>query len=229
MSWAVKSEGCRLFTGLIETVGRVENITHNGSGAELTVDIGKLSVSLGDSLAVNGVCLTADDIKGSRIRMSVMPETVRLTNLGALHAGDEVNLERALCLGKPLGGHFVSGHIDAIGEITELKTEGNALLVTVAVPAELMSMIAVKGSITVEGISLTVVAVRGNCFTVSLVGYTKQVTTMKKPVTGRRVNVEVDILARYIKRLLEVDSKLKQDKSALPEQTPSLLEEWLKA
>ena len=227
MPWAAESEGCGLFTGLIEAVGRVESIRRKGAGAELTVDIGKLSVSPGDSLAVNGACLTVDVIKGSRVKMSLMPETVRLTNLGALHAGDEVNLERALCLGKPLGGHFVSGHIDAAGEIAELKAEDDALLVRVALPAELMPMIAVKGSITVEGISLTVVAVKGNCFTVSLVEYTRQVTTMKKPVVGRRVNVEVDILARYTKRLLEADPKPRPDKGALSEQRPGLLEEWL--
>ncbi|MDD3925520.1 MAG: riboflavin synthase [bacterium] len=217
-----------MFTGLIETVGRVEMIKQSGSGAELVVDAGGLSLSLGDSLAVNGVCLTAESITGSRVRMSVMPETMRLTNLGKLGSGDDVNLERALSLGKPLGGHLVSGHVDAAGKITGFKAADNALLVTVEAPAGLMPLIAVKGSVAVDGISLTVVSVDDNRFTVSLVGHTRRATTMRSPGIGRIVNVEADMLARYVKRLLESGScPQPQPYEVAAEGKESALEAWL--
>jgi riboflavin synthase len=154
-------------------------------------------------VAVNGVCLTITQLTEAGFHADVLPETLGRTTLGALHAGDAVNLERALALGEPLGGHLMTGHVDATGVVTALRDDGNARWVTIDSPASLMTMIAEKGSVAVDGISLTVVDVFAGAFTVSLIPHTMANTTAGGWTVGSHVNLEVDLVARYVRRALQ--------------------------
>jgi riboflavin synthase len=156
---------------------------------------------LGDSIAVNGVCLTVIDIGGNRLTFETMPETLKRTNLGLLRKGDDVNLERALAAGGRMGGHFVQGHVDGTGQILSLTAEGNATIAKFKAPKELMRYIVEKGFIAVDGTSLTVVDCGSDSFSVSLVGYTKQNTVLGSKKVSDMVNIEVDILAKYVENL----------------------------
>lgn len=193
-----------MFTGIIEEQGTVKDI-RLGASPLLVIDGGPLTAGLkeGDSVAVNGVCLTALDIQGGVFRADVMPETLRKTDLGSLKRGDEVNLELALRVGDRLGGHMVSGHVDTVGKIVKEKREKNARVVSIGLPDEFLEYIAPKGSVAVDGISLTVVDVTPAAFSVSLIPHTLDVTTLGKKRPGSPVNIEVDMTARYVKRLLE--------------------------
>lgn len=193
-----------MFTGIIEEQGTVKDI-RLGASPLLVIDGGPLTAGLkeGDSVAVNGVCLTALDIQGGVFRADVMPETLRKTDLGSLKRGDEVNLELALRVGDRLGGHMVSGHVDTVGKIVKEKREKNARVVSIGLPDEFLEYIAPKGSVAVDGISLTVVDVTPAAFSVSLIPHTLDVTTLGKKRSGSPVNIEVDMTARYVKRLLE--------------------------
>ncbi len=161
---------------------------------------------LGDSIAVNGVCLTVTGLYDDGFTADVMPETLRRSNLGMLKSGDQVNLERAMAADGRFGGHIVSGHIDGTGEIVSLRNEGNAVWVRVRAKEEILELIVEKGSITIDGISLTVAALGTDHFEVSIIPHTGQQTTLLKKKPGDKVNLENDIIGKYVRRLMGKDS-----------------------
>lgn len=191
-----------MFTGLVEATGVVESIQLNPEGGA-RLAIRAFPMQVGESLAVNGVCLTVQQVEGDRLFFDAVPETLRRTNLGDLQVGDLVNLERPLTPQSRIGGHFVQGHIDTTARLLEVREEGNArvLKFQLADP-QYMRYIVPKGSIAVDGISLTVVDVGEDWFTVWIVPHTWQVTNLQHKSVGARVNIETDILARYVERLL---------------------------
>ncbi|RMG50920.1 MAG: riboflavin synthase [Gammaproteobacteria bacterium] len=194
-----------MFTGIIQAVGTVRRMDRQGDAARLCIDTGRLDMSEvkpGDSIAVNGVCLTAVTLDASGFCADVSMETLGLTTLGDLRAGMEVNLEPALTPGTRLGGHLVSGHVDGVGRIIERRDVHKAVEFMVEAPAELARYIAHKGSITVDGVSLTVNEVSGNRFRLTIVPHTLAETTIRHYRPGTRVNLEVDLIARYLERLL---------------------------
>jgi riboflavin synthase len=188
-----------MFTGIVEEIGKVRA----ASTGQLTVYAQKVlgETKLGDSVAVNGVCLTVTALSTDSFSADVMPETLRRTNLGTLRAGDEVNLERPLAIGGRFGGHFVQGHIDGVGRLRSVAPEGEALLLGFETVQEIMRYIVEKGFIAVDGVSLTVVQYKSDSFNVSLVGYTRENTILGNRRPGDMVNLEVDILAKYVARL----------------------------
>ena len=189
-----------MFTGIIEEVGSFEGF----AGGEISVGA-HLVVSdahIGDSIAVNGICLTVTHFDAHGFRADVMPETVRRTSLAGLVRGAQLNLERALLPTTRMGGHFVSGHIDGLGRIARIREEGNAILMTVAADAEILRGIVEKGSVALDGISLTVARVGTADFTVSLIPHTHTVTNLGTKHTGSPINIETDILGKYALKLL---------------------------
>ena len=182
-----------MFTGIVEEIGTVRAIRTGKSGALLEIEASKVleGTAVGDSIAVNGVCLTVTPGHGS-FTADAMPETLRRTSLGSLSVGSKVNLERAMLCGGRFGGHIVSGHVDACGRVVALEKDGIALLMRVSVPGNVLKYIAEKGSVTLDGDS----------FTVSLIPHTMASTTLHRLRVGSPVNVEVDMLARYVERLL---------------------------
>ena len=194
-----------MFTGIIQAIGEVAALEQRGGDVRLRIRSGKLDlgdVSLGDSIAVNGVCLTAVELPGDGFVADVSRETLSLTSLGQLQTGSPVNLEKALTLATRLGGHLVSGHVDGLGTVLERHDDARSVRFTIEAPAELARYIAHKGSITVDGTSLTVNAVDGRKFELNIVPHTLQETIMDGYVAGRQVNLEVDLVARYLERLL---------------------------
>ncbi|MGI9859845.1 riboflavin synthase [Moorella naiadis] len=193
-----------MFTGLVEEIGTVRDIATVSQGARLTITAGKVLAGTrrGDSIAVNGACLTVVDLTPASLVAEVMAETLRVTTLGSLRVGDRVNLERALQLGERLGGHLVSGHIDGVGEIKARQQLGIAWELTLAVPVGLTRYIAPKGSLAVDGTSLTVIGIAGNQVTIGLIPHTAGNTILGSKGPGDKVNIEVDLLARYLERLL---------------------------
>ena len=189
-----------MFTGIIEEVGTFAGLSGGNIsvGARLVVS----DVHVGDSIAVNGICLTVTSFDARGFRAAVMPETLRRTSLAGLTHGAPLNLERALLPTTRLGGHFVSGHIDGVGEIRELREEGNAILMTVAADDEILRGIVEKGSVALDGISLTVAAVSTRDFTVSLIPHTRTVTNLGAKRVGSPLNIETDILGKYALKLL---------------------------
>lgn len=191
-----------MFTGLIEAVGQVValELLPEG-GARLTIEA--FAMEVGESLAINGVCLTVQEAEGNRLRFELVPETLRRTNLGALKPGDRVNLERPLTPQSRIGGHFVQGHIDTTARLVEIRQEGNAHVLRLQLTEPFyMRYIVPKGSIAVDGISLTVVEVGEDWFTVWIVPHTWQATNLATRQIGDSLNIETDILARYVERLL---------------------------
>ncbi len=195
-----------MFTGIILAIGSVADIQARGGDYRLTINTGKLSLSdaqLGDSIAVNGVCLTAVELGEHYFVADVSNETLSRTSLKSLKLGTPVNLELALTPNTRMGGHIVSGHVDGLGKILEKTPDGRSIRLSFAVPDHLSRYIAEKGSITINGISLTVNSVSGNTFSVNIVPHTLQETTLGTSHPGDEVNLEVDILARYLERLLQ--------------------------
>ncbi len=197
-----------MFTGIIKCMGIVEDVRMSegeGSAMTLTVDIKEIAarVGVGDSIAVNGVCLTVVALEGSRARFNLVGETIARTNLGMLKRGDSVNLEPSLRVGDSIDGHFVLGHVDGIGRIVERREERDQVIMSIEVSNALMRYIAVKGSIAVDGVSLTVTSIKDNRFSVALIPHTLQVTTLGRKREGDTVNIEVDMIARYLANLLE--------------------------
>jgi riboflavin synthase len=192
-----------MFTGLVETTALVRRVEPDSDGARLEVET-PLAAELkqGDSIAVNGVCLTAVDPDGERFKADVMAETLRRSSLGPLAAGDSVNLELPLRASDRLGGHMVQGHVDGTGTVADVRQEGFARLVRIDAPAELLRYVVEKGSIAVDGVSLTVAEVDGGSFTVSLIPETLERTTLGLAAPGRLVNLEVDVLAKYVEKLV---------------------------
>jgi riboflavin synthase len=193
-----------MFTGLVETPGTVHRIQPAGHGRRLSLSAPSLTegTQIGDSVAVNGACLTVVEIAGDTLAFEAGPETLAKTNLGELKAGDRVNLERSLRLGDRLGGHLVQGHVDGIGHIAERRREGEWEVVWFACPSALAEQMVPKGSVTVDGISLTLVDVSSDRFSVALIPHTLAVTTLGFKGPGDSVNLETDILAKYVWKCL---------------------------
>ncbi len=194
-----------MFTGIIQAIGKVTGIKDQGGDIRLGIDTGKLDLSdvaLGDSIAVNGVCLTAVELPGNGFMADVSGETLSLTSLGNLKSGSPVNLEKALTLATRLGGHLVSGHVDGLGTVISRQEDARSVRFVIEALAELAKYIVHKGSITVDGTSLTVNGVDGARFELNIVPHTLQETIMATYQPGSRVNLEVDLIARYLERLL---------------------------
>jgi riboflavin synthase len=194
-----------MFTGIIQAVGRIAALQPRDGDLRLVINTGSLpmaDVNPGDSIAVSGVCLTVVDKSSDGFSADVSGETLRCTLIGSLAVSDAVNLEKALTLETRLGGHLVSGHVDGIGTVTARKEDSRSVQFTVQAPAQLARYIAVKGSICVDGVSLTVNAVDGADFELNIVPHTLAATTLHAYRPGRQVNLEVDLVARYLERLL---------------------------
>jgi len=197
-----------MFTGIIQTIGRIESLQHKNSDIRVGIEIGKLSIdeiAQGDSVAVSGVCLTVVEKTGHGFIADVSGETLSCTVAGEWKVGSTVNLELALTPETRLGGHLVSGHVDGVGEVVKRWSDGRSERFVIRAPASLARYIAAKGSICVDGISLTVNVVNGADFELNIIPHTLLETTMGDFKPGRKVNLEVDIIARYLERLLLVD------------------------
>jgi riboflavin synthase len=194
-----------VFSGLVKGVGRIAARTDLGKDQRFVVEQGNAalgSIAIGASIAVNGVCLTAVAVEGDRFSVDVSGETLAVTTLGGLVVGSRVNLEPPLKAGDPLDGHIVSGHVDGVGEVVAVEPAGSSRRVTVEVPQRLARYIAAKGSVAIDGVSLTVNAVSGSRFEVNIIPHTQAVTVIGEYRPGRAVNIEVDLIARYLERLL---------------------------
>jgi riboflavin synthase len=193
-----------MFTGIVREIGRVVAADGGAEGLTLVVEAPETasSTAIGDSVAIDGVCLTADAVDGPRLRFHAVVETLRRTTLGGLAAGAGVNLEPALRAGEPLGGHLVQGHVDGLGKVAAVEAEGEGLRVVVEAPPEILKYCVEKGSITLEGVSLTIAELHDDAFAVALVPHTLTATTLGELAIGRAVNLEVDVLAKYVERLV---------------------------
>jgi riboflavin synthase len=192
-----------MFTGLVEAIGRIERIERRSKGSRISVRAGRLPlarVRVGDSICVQGACLTVVGKRGKMLQFDVSQETLACTT--GLQGPGTVNLERSLRLGDPLGGHLVTGHVDGVGEVASFERAGESVLLQVRVPKALMRFVARKGSISVDGVSLTVNRVRGQVADINLIPHTLRVTTLGRLAKGAKVNLEVDLVARYVERML---------------------------
>jgi riboflavin synthase len=198
-----------MFTGIVEARGKVIQVEPRGRAIQLTLEIppGLTGMNLGDSISVSGACLTVVDQREDRIVVDVSQETLEHTLLGEVRAGDSVNLERPLRLSDRLGGHIVTGHVDGIGIVTEIGREGEFIRARIRIPGNLSQYVVERGSIAIDGISLTVNGCRGNEIQLTLIPFTLQKTTLLGKRRGDRVNVETDLLAKYVERLLDPKRK----------------------
>ena len=194
-----------MFTGIIEEVGNATSVQPKS----LTIEAGEIiqGTKVGDSININGACLTVTSLDANSFSVDIMPETIKRTNLGLLRIGDKVNLERALVLGGRLGGHLVQGYIDDIWKVASITREGEAMLMRFEAPPEVMRYVVEKGFIAVDGISLTVVSRNSNAFEVSVVDYTRRHTNLGERRVGDTVNLEVDIIAKYVEVLGQGSTK----------------------
>ena len=202
-----------MFTGIVEEIGNVLSVRGASSGAYLEISAQKIleDAHLGDSIAVNGVCLTISKLKSSSFCADVMPETLSRSNLGTLTSGQKVNLERAIKANGRFGGHFVSGHIDTCTKLIQIKKDSNAIWFVIELKSILTPYVVEKGSICVNGISLTVAKVEGNCIYVSLIPHTVQNTNLQYAKIGDMLNIECDILAKYTEKLLLANAGIDND------------------
>lgn len=193
-----------MFTGIVEELGTVKQVVSGSAWGQIEIAGQKVleGTKLGDSIAVNGVCLTVTNLRSDSFTADVMAETMRRSNLGSLKKGDQVNLERAMAADGRFGGHMVSGHIDGTGVISQMKQEGNAVWVTVDTSEDLMRLIVEKGSIAIDGISLTVAKEMPGAFQVSIIPHTGEETTLLKKKTGAVVNLENDMIGKYVEKLM---------------------------
>jgi riboflavin synthase len=193
-----------MFTGLVETMGEVCQLAPEGAGLRLTLAVPLYAdeTHLGDSIAVNGACLTVVEMAGERFTFQLAPETLRRTNLGQLRMGSQVNLERSLRVGDRLGGHWMQGHVDGMGQLRERRADGDWTILWFSCPPELTRYMVPKGSIAVDGVSLTLVDVQEEAFSVALIPHTLAVTTLGRMQPGEPINLENDILAKYVEKLL---------------------------
>ena len=213
-----------MFTGIIEEIGEIKNIKHGSKSEILTIkgSIVTKDSKVGDSIAVNGVCLTATSITGDTFTADVMAETMRRSSLGSLKQGSKVNLERAMQLGGRFGGHIVSGHIDGTGTIVSMKREANAVWVEISADSKILKLIIEKGSIAIDGISLTVAYVDDKVFKVSVIPHTASETTLLMKKVGDIVNLENDTIGKYVEKLLQPfneQSTRKNDKKSVSLET----------
>lgn len=215
-----------IFTGIIEELGVVKSIAINGASGCITIKAKKVleGTQLGDSIAVNGTCLTVTSINSDGFSADVMAETVKRTSLSQVGKGDLVNLERVMILNGRFGGHIVSGHIDGTGTITKYTKEENAIWVTIKAPDEILDLIVEKGSICIDGISLTVATVSDQDFQVSIIPHTAKETTLIHKKVGSLVNLENDIVGKYIKKLMENNQEEQAKKAS--GLTMEMLEEY---
>lgn len=204
-----------MFTGLVEELGKVKSISRGQKSVRLTINALKIltDVKLGDSIAVNGTCLTVVDYSDKFFTADVMPETVDKTVLAKLRPGDTVNLERTMRLGDRFGGHIVSGHIDGMGIISGMTKDDNAVIIRIEAGQEVMRYIIKKGSVAIDGISLTVVECTEEWFTVSLIPHTASMTTLGIKKIGDPVNLETDVIGKYVEKLLGINYKDNADKA----------------
>jgi riboflavin synthase len=193
-----------MFTGIVEELGRVKNIIRGSRSIKLSIECVKIldDVKIGDSIAVNGICLTVTDLGGNWFTADVMPETMRKTSLDKLTMSDRVNLERALRLSDRLGGHLVSGHIDGTGTMIGRVEEDNAIWLTIGASESILKYIVMKGSVALDGTSLTVAHVEGESFKVSLIPHTAGVTTLGSKKVGDVINIECDVIGKYVEKLI---------------------------
>ena len=193
-----------MFTGLVEGTGRVISVEEDGM-AQLAINVGHLAVGIGmgDSVSVNGACLTVNEMQGDILVFYAMPETLRRTALGDLAEGDLINLERAMTPETRFGGHIVQGHVDGVGEVLAVQPEGGAEIWEFSAPVDVLKYAVGKGSVCVDGISLTIVSLKENSFTVSILPHTKEATNLRDLSVGDRVNLEADVIGKYVERLLE--------------------------
>ena len=196
-----------MFTGIIEETGTVKEVVSAGSKGEIALSAKTVleGTKIGDSISVNGVCLTVIRMDSSGFTADVMPETLRRSNLGSLRRGDKVNLERAMAADGRFGGPIVSGHIDGCGTITEYRKESNATWVRISAAKEILNLIVEKGSIAIDGISLTVAAVSNTDFQVSIIPHTGEETTLLNKKAGDMVNLENDIIGKYVQKLMTIE------------------------
>lgn len=201
-----------MFTGIVQATGKIEVVDLQAGEACIRFSCGELqtsSLAPGDSIAVNGVCLTIRDISGGNITVDVSAQTLSCTTLATIQQGAHINLEKSLLPTTPLSGHFVSGHVDGVGVINSIIDEGGSVRMRIAIPARLARYIAMKGSVCVDGVSLTVNQIQDLEFDVNIIPHTREVTILDEYEVGTRVNIEVDIIARYLERLL--NSATEQD------------------
>ncbi|OFW53430.1 MAG: riboflavin synthase subunit alpha [Actinobacteria bacterium RBG_16_67_10] len=193
-----------MFTGIVRELGTVVSALDRGADRVLAVHAPDTAArtNVGDSVAVNGCCLTADAVDGDRITFHAVSETLARTTLGSLQADDRINLEAALRAGEPLGGHYVQGHVDGVGRVQSVEAEGEGLRVFVEVPDDVLRYCVEKGSVTVDGVSLTIAEVASDAFGVALVPHTLEATTLSELEPGQEVNIEADVLAKYVERAL---------------------------
>ena len=194
-----------MFTGIIEETGQVDQIIHGSLSCRIRISADRIfsDLKLGDSVAVNGVCLTAAEISASTFTADVMAETMRRTGLGRLVPGSRVNLERAMPANGRFGGHIVSGHIDGTGTILSMRREDNAVWIRIAADAQIMRYVVEKGSVALDGISLTVAEAEKGCFAVSVIPHTAMNTTLLDKKNGDSINIECDIIGKYVERMLK--------------------------
>ena len=193
-----------MFTGIVREVGRVVEVDAGDAGATLKIEAPETAArtAVGDSVAIGGVCLTAESVDGETMRFHAVPETLSRSTLGGLQAGDGVNVEPALRAGEPLGGHIVQGHVDGLGSVRAVEQEGEGVRMSFDAPPELLAYLVEKGSVTVDGVSLTVAGLEDDVFAVALIPHTLSVTTLGALAPGAQVNLEVDVLAKYVERLV---------------------------
>ncbi|MBP8594095.1 MAG: riboflavin synthase [Ruminococcus sp.] len=194
-----------MFTGLIEETGKVSSLRRGGNSSFIRIQAEKVleGTVTGDSIAVNGVCLTVTEMGGGWFQADVMNETLARSSLGSLKPGDPVNLERAMAAGGRFGGHIVSGHIDGTGTVTDIKNDGIAVWYTITADPRILRYIVEKGSVALDGISLTVAKVTAESFSVSVIPHTAEVTTLSKRKTGDKINIENDIIGKYVEKLMK--------------------------
>ena len=209
-----------MFTGIIEELGKVQRITRGGKQQRITIGCSKIleDVHMGDSIAVNGVCLTVVEHSANGFSADVMNETISRSSLGTLTVGSPVDLERAMAAGGRFGGHIVSGHIDGTGKIISMKREKNAVWVKIEADSSILRLIIEKGSIAIDGISLTVAEVSGSSFSVSVIPHTAEKTTLLSKKIGDIVDLENDIIGKYVQRLMEPVEDNNKNKSVITEE-----------
>lgn len=216
-----------MFTGIVEELGKIRNINMRGNSGQITIHADKVleGTKIGDSISVNGICLTVTSLEKEGFTADIMAETVRRSNLNCIKKGDAVNLERAMSADGRFGGHIVSGHIDGTGKITGLKKEENAVWVTIETSEKVLQLIIEKGSICIDGISLTVAAVYDSGFQVSVIPHTGEETTLLKKKQGDVVNLENDIIGKYVQKFMRFEYK--NEKNNTSEITMEMLENFI--
>jgi len=195
-----------MFTGIIQSIGKVTKLQKTPTGLNITIDCGLLSnkIAVSDSVAINGVCLTATKHTGQNVQFDIVKETISKTSLSKLRIGEKVNLELAIRAGEPFGGHFVQGHIDGIGTISKKGKTANGYILEIKASPELTSQMIQKGSVAIDGISLTIAVLKKNSFTVALIPYTLKYTNLRNKPIGATVNLETDLIGKWIRKSIDL-------------------------